>query len=199
MGKLFNIQAATAFFAFSNGDKAGFEKYRDRSMVVLDSIADVLSGCPSYSINKTIREACSVPGHNAKLPEMIRWATIQSDYTTNDVYEQFGGYYIPRMKSYFEVLEKKLAAGDASITKADMADRLKEISDHYRRHGWSSRAKPAEPLSAVSEHFKTFAAWACDKQAAKIEAAFRAKNKPDPKNAGAFDFVAPDRTDKQDK
>jgi len=169
MGKLFNLQSATAYYAFGNGDKENFEKYRDRSMDILDAIADVLSGCPSYSINKTIKEATRVPGHNKRLAEMIRQATIVSDYTTNDVYEQFGGYYIPRMQAYFELLDKKLAAGDTQVTKADMTDKLKEISGNYQINGWSPAAKPSEPIAAAAKHFKKIALWTDDKQSVKIE------------------------------
>ncbi|MEA3477418.1 MAG: alpha-N-acetylglucosaminidase TIM-barrel domain-containing protein [Bacteroidota bacterium] len=193
-GKLFNLQSATAFYAFSNSDKANFEKYRDRSMAILDAIADVLSGCPSYSINKTIKEATSVPGHNKRLAEIIRHATIQSDYTSNDVYEQFGGYYIPRMRAYFELLDKKLAAGDTTVTKADMTDKLQEISHNYQLNGWTSSAKPAEPVLAVAKHFKQTTGWTDDKQSLIIEACFWKENQPDnQENENSFDFTPPDR------
>jgi len=175
MGKLFNIQSATAYYAFGNGDKANFIKYRDRSMAILDAIADVLSGCPSYSINKMIEEVTSVPGHNPKLGNMIRNGGINHDYSTLDVYEQFSGYYIPRMEYYFEVLEKKLAAGEVQVTKGELRPRLEELKVSYRDNGWSSSAKPSEPVSAAARHLKKTADWTDDKQGVKIETDFWAE------------------------
>jgi len=175
MGKLFNLQAATAYYAFGNGDKENFEKYRDCSMAILDAIADVLSGCPSYSINKMTEEVTSVPGHNEKLPEMIRNGGINADYSTLDVYEQFGGYYIPRMKYYFEMLEGKLDTGDTQITKAEVSAKLEELKDDYRANGWSSSANPVEPISEVAKHFKNFSLLDNNKDNQKIETEFWAE------------------------
>jgi len=73
------------------------------------------------------------------------------------------------------VLEKKLAAGEVQVTKGELRPRLEELKVSYRDNGWSSSAKPSEPVSAAARHLKKTADWTDDKQGVKIETDFWAE------------------------
>lgn len=163
-GKLFNTQAAQVYFAFKRGDKQTFVHHRDRAMTCMASLQDVLSACPSYSLNETIAAACSVPGYNKYLPEMIRQGCLNHDYTHNDVYEQFGGFYIPRMLSYFQHLHSQLDKTERMVTLAEVQALSDPIADNFRKNGWvGPDLKPRDALELASQHFAMLSTFLSEK------------------------------------
>lgn len=154
--KYFHLEAGKAYLAFKDGAKKAFQKRRDRAINVPSLLADVLSACPSYSINRTISDACRVRGHNRHLPEMIRQACINVGYVNNDVYEQFHGQYIPRTQAYFDLLSDKLARGDRTITRKDLKAEFQAVDENYRKKGWKGKKSvSSDPVGRVTRHFKT--------------------------------------------
>jgi hypothetical protein len=149
-GKCFEREAASALLAFSTGNKAAFARRRTRALAVLAAIVDVLSVCPSYSINKTIAEACAVEGHNPRLPELIRQACLNVGYVNNDVYEQFEGQYIPKTRAYFDLLAAKLARGERTVARRELKAEFERISDNYRANGWTGRHRTGDPVKLVA-------------------------------------------------
>jgi hypothetical protein len=111
---------------------------------------DVLSVCPSYSINKTIAEACEVKGHNPRLPELIRQACLNVGYVNNDVYEQFEGQYIPKTRAYFDLLAAKLARGKRTVRRSELKAEFERISDNYRANGWTGPRRTGDPVRLVA-------------------------------------------------
>jgi hypothetical protein len=156
--KCFNWETSSAYYAFKAGDKAACGRHRERAMAILGQIRDVLALCPSYSINKTIAEAAAVPGSNKFIPQMIRQACINWEYVTNDVYEQFEGQYIPRMKAYFSVLQEKLTKRSANISYGEVAPRFGPIDANYEQNGWTPKeTKTGDPLELIVETAKKLA------------------------------------------
>ncbi len=154
-GKCFNWEAYMAYSAFKAGDRKAFEQHRDRTMEIMGAIRDVLALCPSYSINKTIAEACSVPGSNKFVAEMVRQACLNWDYVTNDVYEQFEGQYIPRMQAYFGTLESKLDKGQNTVGFGEVAPLFGPIDAEYLKNGWSpKRQASGDPVDKVKNCLK---------------------------------------------
>lgn len=149
--KCFNWETACAFKAFKAGDKKAFKTHRGRAMEILGIIRDVLALCPTYSANKTIAEASSVPGSNKFIPNMVRQACINWNYVMNDVYEQFDGQYIPRMKAYFNTLESQMERKVNTVSYANVAPLFPPIDNNYRDNGWSPE-QPAsgDPVDAVA-------------------------------------------------
>ena len=155
-GKFFDIEAGSAYSAFKAGDKASLANHSQAAMAILRAIQDVLAVCPSYSINKTIAEACSVKGHNSLLPETIRQNCLNQRYTTNDVYEQFGGDYIPRTGAYFDLLATKIAKGESTVALKELEEPFRKIDETYRMQGWSAPAQKGDPVARVAKHFAAF-------------------------------------------
>ena len=153
----FNREAAKAYLAFKAGGEAAFRNHSNRALEILDKITDVLAVCPSYSINKTIAEACKVDGHNERLPEMIRQACVNFGYVNNDVYEQFPGQYTPKTRAYFDLLAAKLATGQKSISRKDLKGEFKRITDAYRQAGWSGQSQVGDPVARVADCFEMLA------------------------------------------
>jgi hypothetical protein len=123
------------------------------AMAILRDIQDVLAVCPSYSIDETIAEACSVKGHNSLLPETIRQNCLNQRYTTNDVYEQFGGDYLPRTRAYFDLLAKKIGRGERTVARQELDETFEKIDAAYRLEGWSAPAQDGDPVRRVAERF----------------------------------------------
>jgi len=145
----FAREAAGASAAFASGDRGELSARRAGCMSVLAAIRDVLAVCPSYSVNRTIAEACSVPGHNRYLPETIRQNCINWRYTTNDVYEQFGGDYIPRTEAWLDLLDARLREGRKTVERAELDERFAAIDESYRKNGWSGPPVTGDPVEAV--------------------------------------------------
>lgn len=149
-GKCFEREAGDAYLAFVAGKRKAFERHRGRAMKVLDTIPRVLSACPSYSINKTIAEACAVEGRHPRLPELIRQACINVGYVNNDVYEQFPGQYIPKTNAYFACLARKLDERKHTVTRRDLKADFDRISTAYRELGWSGPSRAGDPVALVA-------------------------------------------------
>jgi hypothetical protein len=152
-GKLFDLEAGGAYAAFKAGDGTSLARHARTAMAILGDIQDVLAVCPSYSINATIAEACSVKGHNSLLPETIRQNCLNQRYTTNDVYEQFGGDYIPRTEAYFDLLAGKIAKGESTVAFKELEEPFKKIDETYRMQGWSAPAQEGDPVERVAKRF----------------------------------------------
>ncbi len=151
----FAYETGSAYLAFAAGNRAAVGRHQRRALAILNAITQVLAVCPSYSINKTIAEACKVRGHNTALPEMIRQACVNVGYVNNDVYEQFPGQYIPKTRAYFDVLAKKLAKGDTTITRRDVKAEFERITKDYRDHGWAGPTRKGDAVALVARHMKT--------------------------------------------
>ena len=150
--RCFEQAAGDACLAFAAGDKAAFAQHRADAVEILDLLAGVLGQCPSYSINKTIAEACSVPGHNPLIPEMTRQACLNAGgYTAEDVYEQFMGQYIPETRAYFDLLTAKLDRGEARVQRSELDAAFERITTTYRDLGWTGTvARAVSPVTAVA-------------------------------------------------
>ncbi len=136
--RCFALAIADAYNAYTAGDEAAVRKHRARCERILALLTGVLATMPSYSINRTIEDACSVPGHNPRLPEMIRQACLNVAYVYNDVYEQFPGIYTAKTNAWFDLLEAKLAKGDRrGINGKELKEKFEQIEGHYRNNGWS--------------------------------------------------------------
>jgi len=166
---MFRYETANAWFAFRAGDKAAYELHRDRAMIALQSISDVLAVCPSYSVNKTIAEASSVPGASKFIPEAVRQACVNWRYVVNDVYEQFEGDYIPKTKAYFAHLDMLLAKGVTNAGPGGLAPLFSQIDQTYRKQGWTGEPKTGDPVKIVAQSVKKMNATA-EELAARKEA-----------------------------
>jgi alpha-N-acetylglucosaminidase len=152
--KRFQREAGDAYIAFRKGDKRRFRKYRRRAMDVVNAVPEVLAVCPSYSINRTIKEACSVKGRSRYLPEIIRQACINVGYVNNDVYEQFPGQYIPMTVAVFGMMERKIGTGNRVIYRKDLKKDFERIQAAYRMNGWNPRKRAAgDPVRTVERVF----------------------------------------------
>ena len=111
IGNTFNYEYIRARQAAEKKDVKLFEQASANALGCMSLIEGLLSTRPDLSLQKMIDEVMSVPGANTFVPKMIRQASVNWDYSTCDVHEQFRFFYMPRIEGYLTKLRRQIGTG----------------------------------------------------------------------------------------
>jgi len=131
LGYCFNYNFVAANRAFTEGDSESFDIHRAICMKILNDLELILSTRKDYSLKVMIDELQSLSGSDQVSRIVREGSIIYHDYTSNDVYEQFGLYYIPKMQKYFEILRGRIKSGNTTFPKQEMDKIVKETRENW--------------------------------------------------------------------
>jgi len=125
-----NLELIRAFDGFSAGDHDRFEAGMAGALELLHNIELLLSTREDFHLMVQIREVEACPGSNPYSARMMKQALVNKNYATNDVYELFPFFYIPKLESWADMLREKL---DQGIHRVEYWDEFKPRGDAIRK------------------------------------------------------------------
>jgi hypothetical protein len=121
----FNIALLAARDAFLAGDSLAFDRAAQVCLGLLDDQIRLLASWAPYRLDTKVREHVPIYGDDAErwVKHTHVWVYAEDgvhspplrDYYRMDLDGLLAGYYKPRMIAYFDLLERKLAAGETSV------------------------------------------------------------------------------------
>jgi alpha-N-acetylglucosaminidase len=128
LAELFNARVQDLESALGALDQSSFEREATILEKIMDAVEMLLSHDDYYWLSPFIRQAQSLPGAPADVPERARdiltlWAGVIRDYASRDYYELVQSYYRPRVRAYIRALQARLRLNQRQLYNSDELDK----------------------------------------------------------------------------
>jgi len=157
----FEVEIRRALDAFRKGDSLAFERSAAASLGLLNQQARLLASWPPYRLQVKVERAKAIYGNDScravkhahvwVYPEKGMESPDLRDYYRMHLDALVREYYRPRVAAYLDVLRKKLAAGEATLTTEELDGPYSEIEEAFLAAPLPPQPEPESVIAVVRE------------------------------------------------